>query len=362
MRTIFFLLLLLAATPRLLATPAASSIGIFELLESKDIPTITLRTNLVQLLENRQSSDAQAALLSWETDRGQTEEWRIELSVRGKYRRQYCDFPPLSLKFDRDDLRSRQLNKHNKIKLVTHCLDTRAEGQQNLLREYLVYKMYQELTAQSYRVQLIRLHYIDDAKRVNGFKRYAFLIEDTDDMAERIGGTECDDCLNPAPQVLDRQAENRHALFQYLIGNTDYSLPMVRNLKLITMPNGTLVPVGYDFDFAGMVNTDYALPLAEVGQLYVQQRVFLGLTTTDDILRSNIELFQRKRLAMETLIATCKLLPMTERDEMLAYLASFYQEIDAIIQQPGSLMLLLKRTHPLAMPAGGQSEHYQVGR
>ena len=350
----------------LLATATTTSVaaksGVFELLQNDDIPTLTLRTDLVVLLEESKTDAAHPAVLSWETRTGQAEEWPLKISARGKYRRRVCDFPPLRLKFDRDDLERRHLNRHNKLKLVTHCLDDRAEGQTNLLREYLAYQLYQAITPYSYRVQLVKIHYVDENRRVNGFRRYAFLIEDTDDMAERIGGEECDACMNPSPQVLDRRAENLHALFQFMIGNTDYSLPMVRNMKLVTMADGRLVPVGYDFDFAGLVNAAYALPASELGQVHVRQRIFLGMYVEDSIMQENIALLRRQRQHLEAVIDDCKLLLTEERDDMLYFLNGFYTELDRVGQQGGNLFLALKETHPQAMPAGGAHEHYQIGR
>ena len=44
-------------------------------------------------------------------------------------------------------------------------------------------------------------------------------------------------------------------LFEYFIGNTDFSFNGLHNGELVLRPNGApLTPIGYDFDFSGAVN------------------------------------------------------------------------------------------------------------
>src|SRR5690606_9238581 len=111
----------------------------------------------------------------------------------------------------KEKLVGENIKPHNKLKLVTHCLDDKNDGQENLLKEYLAYKLYNELTDQSYRVQLIRINYVDTKGKVSKIRRYGIIIEDTDEMAERLGGEECD-CLNPGKEQLDARLEGIHAV------------------------------------------------------------------------------------------------------------------------------------------------------
>lgn len=336
---------------------------IFDLLYSDEVEEITLRTNLVQLLENRNSEEnEQLAMIEFEDAAGNLEEWSLKLSVRGKFRRRACDFPPLRLDFDKDDLKARGLEKHDKLKLVTHCLDARAMGNENVLREYLAYQLYNQLTPNSYRVKLVKIRYEDYEKRIGTVKRYGFIIEDTDEMAARLGGKECEDCLNPAPKDIDLAAENLHAFFQYFIGNTDFSLPMMRNLKLVTQPNGKLIPVGYDFDFSGFVNASYAVPANELGQLTIQERFFLGLQVEDAIMRQSIARFRAHKEDFYQLINKFKLLPADSRLEIKNYVDSFYADLDTLEASSSNIELFtqLRSSYPDAIPTGATPAYYGV--
>ena len=59
----------------------------------------------------------------------------------------------------------------------------------------------------------------------------------------------------------------RVALFEYMIGNLDWSVPVRHNIKLIVPKedsNAIAFPVPYDFDYSGLVKTDYAIPPPEL--------------------------------------------------------------------------------------------------
>ncbi len=346
-----------------LAALAANPKTIFTQLQHPEVREITLRTDLAGLLDNRSGEIRDfKSQLEYESGKGQAQAIPLKISVRGKFRLRSCEFPPLRLNFDKDDLKARGLGRHDKLKLVTHCLDDRAGSKDNVLREYLAYRLYNLLTPNSYRVQLVRIRYVDSEGRLSAFHRYGFLIEDTDEMAERIGGEECEDCMNPAPGQLDRKAENLHAFFQYFIGNTDYSVSMVRNLKLVRRPNGQLVPVGYDFDFSGLVNASYAVPQPAVGQLTVQQRVFLGFQAEDSIMLETLELFRARREVLLAEVRGFKLLNQTSRAEVEQYLQSFYTEIDLLLAE-GRVQVFqrLRLRYAQLVPSGGEPRYYGVG-
>lgn len=341
----------------------AQSGSIFDRLAGVEVREITIRTDLASILDSRNEEPEYVPGQLTVERGGIAEQWSVKVKARGKYRRRVCDFPPLKLNFSKGDLRARGLSDHDDIKLVTHCTDDRLDGRDNVLREYLVYRMYNQLTSASYRVQLVKIQYIDTEGRVNPVRRYGFLIEDTDEMAARLGGEECETCMNPAPATVDLASENLHALFQYFIGNTDYSLPMVRNLKLVSRPGQPLIPVGYDFDFSGMVNAPYAVPSVHMGQLTVQHRIFLGLPAPDDVIGKNIALFRQKRPALLQTIRSFRLLNRESKDEMIAYLEQFFLHIDQLERSStaNTWYHRLRQEAPFALPTGGAAESYGIG-
>lgn len=340
--------------------------SLFDQLGGTDIREITLRTDIGSLIDHRDTDSAeQDAEFCIMADNGKQVErtYQIKVSARGKYRRRICDFPPIKLDFSKADLRLQGLADYDDFKLVTHCQAEKLAGNDNLLREYLIYQLYQQLTGYSYRVQLVRIQYIDTKGEMSPLRRYGFLIEDTAELADRLGATVCDTCLNPHPARLDMQAENMHALFQYFVSNTDFSLPMLRNLKLLGISERALVPVAFDFDFSGMVNASYAIPNLQMGQLSLQHRIFLGLPASNEIIEANLEIFRQKREALIGTIDRCKLLNREARDEMISFVEQFYTQIDLLSKDPEpSWYLRLRKEAPNVIPSGGSPEHYLIGK
>jgi hypothetical protein len=309
---------------------------VFDLFYGEEVLDVTLETDLVRLMENIKTENYQSAIFSFDNKQGETLSFQAEIRPRGNFRRRVCDFPPIMIKFSKEKLVGADIKPHNKLKLVTHCLDDRNAGQENLLKEYLAYKLYQELTNQSYRVQLVRINYEDTKGKLSRIKRYAIILEDTDEMAERLGGEECD-CLNPQKEQLDQRLEGIHALYQYMIGNEDWSISMNRNLKMVKPLNGqSWKPVPYDFDFSGLVNASYAIPNTQLGLKSIQDRLYLGMPIADTELEYLFSYFRSKKDALLQIVEDCKSLSRSGRNEVIDYLESFYTKIDQLETEVGT--------------------------
>jgi len=348
------------------AAQSAPQPSFFDQLGGTEIREIIIRTDVGSLIDHRNTDSAeQDAEFCIMTANGKQVErtYRIKVSARGKYRRRICDFPPIKLDFSKPDLRKQGLSDYDDFKLVTHCQEDKSAGNDHLLREYLIYQLYQQLTPYSYRVQLLRIQYIDTQGKISPLRRYGFLIEDTAELADRLGATVCDTCLNPHPSRVDMQTENMHALFQYFISNTDFSLPMLRNLKVLTVEDSTLIPVAFDFDFSGMVNASYAVPNLQIGQLSLQHRIFLGLPASNEVIEANLALFRQKRETLFDIIDRFKPLNREARDEMILFLEQFYSHIEQLSQDPEpSWYHRLRKQAPDVVPSGGTPEHYLISK
>ncbi|GJM34608.1 MAG: hypothetical protein DHS20C18_36090 [Saprospiraceae bacterium] len=305
--------------------------SIFDLIQSDEILEMTIVTDLRELIENRRLDDYLPAIISWESKNIEKEQFSIKVKPRGKYRRKICPFPPLKLNFSKGDLKERNLAKFDKLKLVTHCIDDKLESKQNVLKEYLAYKMYNELTPNSFRVQLVYITYQDSKNVFAKRKRYGFIIEDNDQLAERMNGTVCD-CLNPEKEKVQEYHESLVGFFQFMIGNEDWDMAMGRNLELITnKENGEIIPVPYDFDFSGFVNPAYALPNSDHEMTSVTDRYYLGLVTDNNRIGETYEYYKSKRSNLEAILASFSPFNQRKRKKMLAYLNSFYTDMEEII-------------------------------
>ncbi len=304
--------------------------SIFEALGHADILDVTIRTDLSGVIENRRSEAYQPAVFVYKNKSGKTVQQGIEVQVRGKFRRRVCDFPPLKLKFPKKELTAAGLEKDfNKLKLVTHCIDDKDYGNDNLLREYLIYKLYNELNpVNSFRVQLLRITYEDSQGVHAKIKRYGFLIEDTDEMAARVGKEESER-LNVHPDSLSTADEHIMGLFQYMIGNADWSTTLLRNVKLVAPRTGHRnIPVPYDFDFAGLVNASYAIPQYDLGLRSVRDRFYLGMPCQQETMRATMRLFLEKEQRLRDIVANCKWLAKESRIEIIYYLHHFFEAIE----------------------------------
>lgn len=205
----------------------------------------------------------------------------VRLRVRGHSRKELCDLPPLLLNFKTGDLKGSVLEGEDKLKLVTRCKATAAYDQY-LLLEYLSYRALNLLTDMSLRARLLTVTYYDTERKRELEVQPAMFIENEERFAERKGLTEAK--LNRIePKQYDRDALGLVNMFEYFIGNTDWSAvlgsqgsPCCHNIVPYQRPDGVLVPVPYDFDSSGMVNTPYALPNERLKINSVRQRLYRG--------------------------------------------------------------------------------------
>ena len=254
--------------------------------------------------------------------------WNIDLKARGKYRRRICDFPPIKLEFKKDELDSAGFKKHNDYKLVTHCIEG-PEGKEHIYREYLAYKLLELLSPDlHFRTQLVKVKYIDSGSKKK-FTRFGIIIEDEKTVAKRLDSDVCDGCFSLPIDSFYNENLHNIALFQYMIGNTDWSVTLSRNVKILNCDNTEkyyIVP--YDFDFSGLVNASYAIPNSDFQLKSVRDRVYLGLETSPEKLEETVKHYKDMKDELLTYIKKFKLLSSESRKDIKDYLESFYEMLD----------------------------------
>jgi len=229
------------------------------LFDGTDPVDLTIRTNLLKLLDNRQEdSEYQEATITLNNALDQTFSFDVKVETRGNFRRDSanCDFPPIRLNFKKKDIVDTYFEGNEKIKIVTHCKTQIPEFDEFVVREYVTYKIYNLLTPVSFEVRLARITYEDTENNLDPIQRIGFLIEDLDHLAERNQMKEFEDPLSI--QDLDKNNAILLSMFQYMIGNTDWIVNMSKNLKTISDGN-TYYAIPYDFDYTMLVGTDYSL-------------------------------------------------------------------------------------------------------
>lgn len=288
---------------------------------------VTITMDIQQLLENRRKPDYQEAQMQYKKN-GKLYHWSIELRPRGKFRRTMCEFPPLKLEFSKRELEKAGLQKQDDLKLVTHCLGDSSLTAQLLFREYLAYKLYNEISIQSLRVQLVKINYIDQKDPTYTFERWGILLEDIDELADRLGGEEIEQ-FSFKPGQLDTIQHTFVALFQMMIGNSDWGIDPVRNLKLIQEdPQKPFVLVPYDFDFSAWVGAPYASPRPDLGQTSVQDPIFQGITSSYAVLQPVMKLFKVQRKSLFKVVQDFEWLSRQEKAPLFRQLRQFYRSLE----------------------------------
>lgn len=218
----------------------------------------------------------------------------VDVRVRGISRLRVCKFPPLRFHFSSRDTADTVFSGQNKLKLVTHCKGP-ADYEQNVLEEYAAYRIFNVLSNASFRVRLARIRYVDTADPGGtDLVRHAFFIESKEAMAERNAGSLIK-ARSVTKNYLDQTQTALAYIFQYLIGNTDWSL--VRAFDEDTCcHNGLLLGiegrhfyVPYDFDLAGLVNARYAKPDPSLRIRRVTQRSYRGYCMPEEALRDALK-------------------------------------------------------------------------
>ncbi len=298
------------------------------LFESDEIFVICLKGDLRKLFNDRRGETSyHPILMSYILPNGKTDSLKIRVKTRGHFRRkrENCKIPPLLLRFDSIQSQSNNLfTGQNKIKLVTPCVDHKY-----VLREYLIYKIHQLISANSFHVRLVKLCFEDSVKGGKTEEKYAILLENHNLLADRLHA-KLFKRLNTRPQIILREEFLNMSVFQYLIGNTDWSVQYLHNIKLmIQKDKHGLVPIPYDFDHAGLVNAPYAKPIEELRMVSVRQRRYRGYCIKNiEEFQPTFDLFNRLKTDIYAIYINNPLLEEKYIKQSLKYLDEFYQTIN----------------------------------
>jgi hypothetical protein len=268
------------------------------------------------------------AVISHTDERGRTQTIHIRTGSRGHFRlmARNCDFVPLRLEFPKNEIDGTVFDGQTSLKLGTHCQSDKAYDQYTL-REYLTYRLYNLVTPNSFRARLARASYVDAKSQKTIASRYAIFIEHENDVARRMGGRVVELQRTQFPDV-HAATLNTMTLFEYMIGNTDFSLWYLHNVRLVQDPTRTLFTVPYDFDLSGLVHAPYAIPDRRFGIRSVLDRLYRGPCRKADELEAAAAPFLGKKADMLALIDGMSDLESSNRREAKDYLEGFFKAIE----------------------------------
>ena len=319
-----------------------------EIFRSETPLTATFTANIGRLKHDRSAKAPwRTATLTYSGADSQPVTVPLHARTRGIWRLRKCEFPPLRLNFSRGATRHTIFRGLDMPKLVNYCRNDDTY-EQYIIQELQLYRIYNLLTPASHRVRLVRLAYADSASGKVEAVRFAFFLEEPAALAARLAGRIID-VKGATSSDLDPYSTALVGIFAYMIGNTDLSINGLHNAELLGLPDGTVAPMLYDFDFSGAVNARYASPDTSLRIKRVRDRQFRGYCVEHDQYAKVFALLTEKKDAIYTLYRDeiGRLLTPRIVEETLKYFDDFYQTIgdpsavkrrmldDCIRPQPG---------------------------
>jgi hypothetical protein len=297
----------------------------FDLFESNEILEISLSFDIAKFVREKSKDEYLDAILTINISKEDSIIRKIRVKSCGNMRNKYCKFPPVVLNFKKTEFVNENLYKLGKVKFYTHC---RNGNEEYLFKEYLVYRLYNVLTDYSFRVRMARITYNDIYNKKKPVVSYGFFMEPTHSLEERLSAIRVGEVPltqnNIMPEMIDRMA-----IFSYMIGNTDWSVSNQHNCKIfiqkdLNRPDKDII-IPFDFDYAGIVNTDYAIPGDGLNIESVCERIYIGICRNEEEFLIALKEFSDKKEELYSIIQEFDPISYRGKKDMIRYLDEFYK-------------------------------------
>jgi len=324
----FFSLLFIGAAIYL--PVSAQKLDRIKFFEDESTVNATLEMDLKDLLAKKAKQRYLPGTMTLTFKDGSVVKEKITATVRGNFRRETCFMPGLTVNFKADTNSS--MSKFKTMKISNGCQSGEESGQL-VIKEYLAYKIYNLLTDMSLKARFMNISFKDVSGKRKPYTQYAFMIEDVDDMAKRNHMIEVEGTMYNTEQT-NRAQMTIVTLFEYLIGNTDWSVPAYHNVKLIGPKDDKQVRpyvVAYDFDICGFVDPPYATIDEQLQEKIsnVRERLNRGFPRTMEELKAAVKLFNEKKEKIIGLIKNNEHLNSKEKSRAVDYVEEFYKTINS---------------------------------
>ena len=297
------------------------------LFDSDEVMEFTLRGDLNAVFKDRgDDSQYHPATIRYMVD-GNEIDIPLRIKTRGHFRKMpaNCKYPPILLNFAKSSTPENSVfYGQDKTKLVTPC-----RGDEYVIQEYLVYKLYNIITPKSFKARLVKVIYQDTVKDKSSDPYYGMLLEEEDQMAERNQSI-CLDVDGFRPEATQKEDFLKMAVFQYMIGNTDWSVQYLQNIVLVSADSTSLPStVPYDFDHAGIVRAPYARPAEELLMKSTLERRYRGYCMPEmEQFTSVFELFNQHKNEFYAVYEDNPLLDSKYVEKTIKFFDEFFETIN----------------------------------
>lgn len=302
-----------------------ASQSIDSLFSSDEIIRMELRTDFASIQRGRtDSSEYYSGKLIYGSGTN-TVKLNVKVKARGNFRRnpKNCNFPPLLLNFKKNEVGNTLFKNQDKLKLVTPC-----QNEEDVIQEYLIYKLYNLVTDLSLKVRLVKIEYFDTGSGKSLFTRYSFFIEDIDNVADRANSRQIKKFMTPFN--FDRDNYIKMTLFQYMVGNIDWYVTTGHNIAIMQPSDSSDLPsaVPYDFDFSQFVDAHYSKPKGVLDEDLKSRRVFRGICFTDAEFERAFEFYNSLKPSFIDIIRKKKFISPYTKTVCLEHIEFFFTVIN----------------------------------
>jgi hypothetical protein len=258
------------------------------------------------------------------------EKWssiEVDLRARGNFRRNECYFPPIKMKIKKDQYKETLFDGNKTMKLVMPC-KLESENNDNVLQEFIAYKIYEKISPYHFKTRRVDIDFTEpNGKKEKTFQLKGFLIEDDKRVAERHEGKVFERYIHP--MAMQHLTSVHNAFFQFLLGNTDFSVAYQHNGKLLYIDKN-IIPLPYDFDMSGWVDPSYATVNETLNINSVKDRVYRGFSRDRSYFDQVRKEFKDKKEDLMALVASyaSEFESPNEFESMQKFMVSFYQVIE----------------------------------
>lgn len=300
------------------------------LFEEEDLLEVSLSFDVSKFLKKAERDQSIDAIMTMHFSKTDSLESKVTLKYRGNSRFERCRYPPARITFKKPLYEVSDSGRIKKIKLVNQCQQGSAYGEY-VIREYLVYKLYNVLTDTSFRARLISLNFIDTENKRRAITQYGILLEPEGLVEQRLNMLEVEtkslSQRHMYPVMIDRLA-----IFNYMVSNWDWSVPGQHNISVFTSVNPELaglgIPIPFDFDLTGVVNADYAIPPPGLGIEANRDRMFSGICRTREVYQGELMAFLEKKEEFYSVITDFPYLNKADKRDIIVFLDQFFDQLE----------------------------------
>lgn len=259
------------------------------------------------------------------------EKWssiEVRIRARGNFRRSECYFPPIKMKIKKDQYKETLFDGNKSMKLVLPC-KLEPEINDNILQEFIAYKIYEQISPYHFKTRRVDIDFNEiRGKKTKNFKLKGFLIEDDKRVAKRHEGKVFERYIHP--MAMQHLTSVQNAFFQYLLGNTDFSVAYQHNGKLLYVDK-KIIPLPYDFDMTGWVNPSYATVNSTLGISSVQDRVYRGFKRDQEYFDQVREQFIEKKSQLIQIVSSFEneFSNPKEYENMFEFMEDFFEVLES---------------------------------